>query len=287
MNKEKAPVLGAHTSISGGLHNALLEGQKIGCETIQVFTKSSNRWQAKEITEKEQEQFNVVRTESGIAPVVAHDSYLINLASPDPTNHRRSMDAFLIEIRRAELLEIPYLVTHPGSHRGAGEEEGLKRFSESLRTLLEETQGAKSMVLIETTAGQGAYLGYRFEHIAEILERVGEEERMGACFDTCHTFAAGYDLRDPDAYHSTLDEFDRIVGVDRIKVFHLNDSMRDLGSKVDRHKHIGEGAIGLKAFELLLKDSRFRGLPMILETPGEPEDRGEDLKVLRRLCKNA
>lgn len=279
-------LLGSHVSISGGLHKAISLGEKIGCTAIQIFTKNATRWKVKPLQEKEIHRFIENWNVSSIVSVVAHDSYLINLGTPKEELLQKSQEALLIELQRCEQLTIPYLVMHPGSHVGSGEENGLKRVAESFDVIQAQTPGYQTKILIETTAGQGTNLGYRFEHLANILDMVQEPERLGVCFDTCHAFAAGYELRTEEGYHETFETFDRLIGLDRIKVIHLNDSLKGLGSRVDRHQGIGEGEIGLKGFRFLMNDPRFKSTPMILETPKGDDpivaDK-ENLRVLRSL----
>ncbi|MGH7370104.1 MAG: deoxyribonuclease IV [Candidatus Methylomirabilaceae bacterium] len=280
-------LLGAHMSISGGIDLAPLRGQEVGCQTIQLFTKNSNQWLARPLPSDEIERYRANLQATGIAPTVAHDSYLINLASTDPDLHRKSMAGFLEELERAETLGIPYLVTHPGAHMGAGEEAGLRQVATSIQALLKQTNGYRVQAVIETAAGQGTSLGYRFEQIATLLDQIGMPERTGVCLDTCHLFAAGYDIRTPEGYAAVLGEFDMIVGLFHLRVIHLNDSKKELGCRVDRHEHIGKGAIGLEAFRCLVTDPRLRGVPMILETPKDGDfvtaDRA-NLDTLRRLA---
>jgi deoxyribonuclease-4 len=282
-------LLGAQMSIAGGVDLAPLRGQEVGCRAIQLFTKSSNQWRARPLPPEEIERYRANLQATGIAQAVAHDSYLINLASTDPALHQRSMAAFLEELERAEALGIPYLVTHPGAHMGAGEEAGLRQVANSLRELLKRTKGYRVQVVLETTAGQGSTLGHRFEEIAVLLDGIGIPERTGVCLDTCHVFAAGYDIRTPDGYAEVLGAFDQVVGISHLRVIHLNDSKKDLGCRVDRHEHIGKGAIGLEAFRCLVTDPRLRGLPMILETPKDGNFVSADrrnLKTLRRLVQD-
>ncbi len=283
-------LLGAHMSIAGGVDLAPLRGQNVGCRAIQLFTKSSNQWRARPLPPEEIERYRANLQAAGIAHTVAHDSYLINLASTDPPVYQRSMAGFQEELERAEALGIPYLVTHPGAHMGAGEETGLRQVANSIRDLLKWTKGYRAQVVLETTAGQGTSLGHRFEQIAAILDQIGLPERTGVCLDTCHLFAAGYDIRTPQGYADVLGAFDRIVGISHLKVIHLNDSKKGLGSHVDRHEHIGKGAIGLEAFRCLVTDPRLRGLPMILETPKDGDfvlaDR-RNLDTLLRLVQEA
>lgn len=283
-------LLGAHMSIAGGIDLAPLRGQQVGCRALQLFTKSSNQWRARLLPADEIERYRLNLQRAGITATVAHDSYLINLASTDPELHQRSEEAFREELERAEALGIPYLVAHPGAHMGAGEVAGLRRVAQSIRTVLKQTRGYLVRVVLETTAGQGTSLGHTFEQIAALLDEISVPERTGVCLDTCHIFAAGYDIRTAEGYAGVLDAFDRIVGVSHLKVIHLNDSKKGLGSRVDRHEHIGEGAIGPEAFRCLLTDPRLRGLPMILETPKGGDFVASDsrnLKALRCLARDS
>ena len=279
------PRLGAHMSIAGGVDRAIQRGHSIGCEAIQIFTKSNNQWRAAPLTDETLERFHANQQATGIAPIVGHDAYLINLASPNPELWRKSVDAFVDEMERAGRMGLPYLVTHPGAHMGAGEEAGLRRVAQALDEIHERTAHINTMILLETTAGAGSILGVSFEQLACIIARTRHPERIGICFDTSHAFAAGYDLRTPETYAATFDAFDRILGLHRLRVFHLNDSKRELGSRADRHEHIGQGFLGLEAFRLLVKDPRFADRPMILETPKGPDmaEDVENLRVLRAL----
>jgi deoxyribonuclease-4 len=262
---------------------------EMGCDTIQLFTKNANRWLAKPFTLDDKAAFHQARQETGVIPVAAHDSYLINLASPAERLYEQSQQALWEEMQRAELLGIPYLVMHPGSHRGEGEREGLNRIARAVNRLHQQGDEATVMILLETTAGQGATLGDRFDHFARIIEQVEMDKKVGVCFDTCHVFAAGYDISTPVGYEATLGEFHHLIGLDRLKLVHLNDSKAALGTRVDRHEHIGQGHLGLDAFRLLLQDPRLAHLPFILETPKGKAPSGEDwdcvnLRVLRGLC---
>ncbi len=274
--------LGAHMSIAGGVDKAVLRGAGIGCETIQIFTKNTNQWRAKPLGPEEISRFQEARARTGIEPIFAHTSYLINLGSPQEELWERSLASLLLEMERCAALGLPYLVMHPGAHLGAGEEAGLDRITRALNEILARTEESGVMVLLEVTAGQGSNLGWRFEHLARLLEDSFYPERLGVCFDTCHAFAAGYDLRTPEAYAKTFDEFERIIGIRQLKAVHLNDSRGELGSRLDRHEHIGLGRIGLEAFRLLLNDPRLRSLPMVLETPKGP-DMKEDVQNLATL----
>jgi len=281
------PLFGAHMSIAGGYHKALLTAQEHGCATVQLFTKNSNQWNAKEITEEEARTFRQTLRRTRLRLPLAHDSYLINLASPDEPLYRRSVEAFVIEIQRAEGLGLSYLVTHPGSALDSGEEAGLARVATALDEVHARCPGFRVRVLLETTAGQGSCLGHRFEHLARILALVADPNRLGVCFDTCHVFAAGYALAPEAEYRATMRIFDRVIGFKRLRAFHLNDSLKRQGSRVDRHAHIGRGCLGLEPFRLLVNDRRFRSRPMVLETPKEDGDReGMDrvnLETLRGL----
>lgn len=277
---------GAHMSISGGLAKAFARGESVGCEVMQIFSKSERQWAAKPILPEDAAAFRAEQARSGIGPVVVHDSYLINLAAPADELWEKSIAAFAHELERCQQLGIPYIVTHPGAHTGSGEETGLRREADALARLFADGVGGDTMVLLETTAGQGSCLGNRFEHLARLFELLpNHHARLGVCVDTCHIFAAGYDIRDAEGYAATFAELDRLVGLANVRCFHLNDSQKDLGSRVDRHAPIGQGCIGAEAFRLLVNDPRFHGLPMIIETPkGDDmaEDR-ENLGLLRSL----
>jgi deoxyribonuclease IV len=279
------PLLGAHMSIAGGLHLAFARLREVKGEALQIFLRNERRWETRPLTPGAVASFRRSHEQSGDLPVAAHDSYLINLAASDPTVSDPSIDAFAEELRRGETLGISFLITHPGSHLGQGVEAGLERFVESMDRAIAASATASIAVLIETTAGQGTNLGSTFEEIAFILGRSRHGQRLGVCLDTCHCFAAGYDLRSPGTYEETMRRFHDLIGLERLRYFHLNDSKGDLGSRLDRHEHIGKGKIGLAGFELLLKDARFREHPMVLETP-KGKDLKEDkknLKVLRSL----
>ena len=280
-------------SIAGGVAQALWRGKKIGCDVIQLFTKNANQWRAKPLDPDAVEAFHQARNETGITPIAAHDSYLINLASPDEELYKRSQEALWEEMQRAEVLGIPYLVMHPGSHRGSGEKEGLYRIARGINLLHYRRQNIPDMditvqILLETTAGQGNTLGCHFEHFTRIIEMVEEDERVGVCLDTCHCFAAGYDISTAEGYEATIGALDRIIGLDRLKLIHLNDSKGAVGTRVDRHEQIGHGYLGIKPFRLLLQDNRLADIPLILETPKGKDPAGEDwdvvnLRLLREL----
>ncbi len=273
------PLFGAHMSIAGGYHNALIAAHDHGCDTVQLFSKNNNQWAGKPIGAAESQLFRDKLAEFQLRLPIAHDSYLINLASPDETLYRRSVEAFVIEVERAEALGLAYLVMHPGTPTDGDASAGLRRIAKALDETNRRCRKAKVMVLLETTAGQGRSLGHRFEELAGILDLVKAPERLGVCLDTCHVFAAGYPLSPAVNYNATFAEFDRIIGLEKLRAFHLNDSKKPLGSRVDRHDHIGQGFLGLEPFRLLLNDPRFRDHPMVLETPKEgPND--EDMDVM-------
>ena len=274
--------LGAHESIAGGLDRAFLRAREVGCDAVQLFVKSNRQWKAKPLTDDDVERFRQRQADTQIEPAVAHAAYLLNLASPKEDLWTRSRDALLVELERCERLGIRGLVLHPGSHMGSGEEAGLARVAQALGEAHARTPGYKSRILLETMAGQGTNLGYRFEHLAWLLANTPQGERLGTCFDTCHVFAAGYELRTPEGYAETMQQFDEIVGLDTLGVLHLNDSKADLDSRKDRHAHIGEGVLGLEAFRLVLNDPRLQHLAGLLETP-KSDDLHEDRENLERL----
>lgn len=275
--------LGAHMSISGGVDKAALRGQEVGCETIQIFTKSSNQWKAKPLGPLEIQAFHNACTAADIAPVIAHSAYLINLAAPDDALYEKSIQAFLDELHRCDLLGIPSLVVHPGAHMGTGEETGLRRVSAAITRVHREAPHLHASIVLEVTAGQGTTLGYKFEHFAALLDQVEDPERIGFCLDTCHLLAAGYDFRTRKGCDDMLDTWDDLIGIERIRVIHLNDSKKDLGSRVDRHEHIGQGFIGTSGFAFLLNDPRLFELSMVLETPKDDNAVVRNLQTLRSL----
>ena len=275
--------LGAHMSISGGVEKAVVRGQEVGCEAMQIFTKNSNQWKAKPLSAIEAIAFRDACQAAGIGPVIAHSAYLINLAAPDEALYEKSIQACLDELQRCEVLGIPYLVVHPGAHMGTGEAQGLQRIAAAIDRIHRETRTRQAAMALEVTAGQGTALASKFEHFAAILDQVDEPDRLGFCLDTCHLLAAGYDFRTHKGYDQMMDAWDDLVGIERIRVIHLNDSKKDLGSRVDRHEHIGQGYIGTTGFEFLLNDRRLAELPMVLETPKEDDADVRNLATLRRL----
>ena len=278
-------LLGAHVSTAGGLYKSIENGEKLECEAIQIFVKSPNRWVSKEPTEDDTNRFKTSWGASAIQSVIIHDIHLTNLTSPKPDVLERSRDQVRSQLQLADVLGIPYFVTHMGAHLDAGEDEGLKLLSESLNLLFEQTAGGDVMVLLETTAGQGSNLGYTFEHLRRTIDNSKYPERLGVCLDTCHVFVAGYDIRTEETYHETFEEFDRVIGLDRLRAFHLNDAKTGYRSRVDRHEHIGEGNLGELPFRLLLNDARFADVPMVIETPKMEEMHATNLATLRGLIR--
>ena len=260
--------IGAHVSVAGGVANAPLNAQKIGAKAFALFTKNQRQWSAKSLSKEDILAFKTNLEKTGILSkyVLPHDSYLINLGHPEAEKLEKSRSAFLDEMQRCEQLGLQLLNFHPGSHLGKiSEKESLKKVAESINFVLSQTKNV--MAVIENTAGQGNNIGFRFEHLAEIIVNVNDKSRVGVCLDTCHTFASGYDLRTEEACVKTFIEFEKIVGFEYLKAMHINDSKKELGSRVDRHESIGKGFIGLDAFKLLMNDSRFDNIPLILETP--------------------
>jgi deoxyribonuclease-4 len=280
-------IFGSHMSIAGGCDRAVHAAHAIGFATVQLFTKNNNQWKAPPITEAHVAAFRAALAETGIVDPIVHNSYLINLASPEEALWARSIDAMTIEVERCAALGITDLVAHPGAHVGSGEEAGLGRIAAGIDEVQRRTRGTNVRIDLETTAGQRSCLGHRFAHLRAILDRVAEPERLGICADTCHIFAAGYSLDPGEGYDGTMDELDHSVGLSRVRLWHLNDSLRERGSRVDRHAGIGLGHLGLEPFRRLVNDPCFQAIPMILETPKGTVD-GEDLdarnlRVLRQL----
>lgn len=280
-------ILGAHMSISGGYYRAVERAAEVGCDCVQLFTKSNKMWRAKSLTDDDCDLFSTSLKELDISHPIAHSSYLINLGSPDKAVWKKSLDGMVIELQRAERLGIPWVVMHPGSYVSSTEQQGMHKIIRGLNEMMSQTSGLSVGCLLETTAGQGTNLGWRFEHLAALLSRVRDPARFGICFDTCHVFAAGYALSHEKDYKAAMREFNKVVGIKQIKAFHLNDSKGQLGSRKDRHEHIGKGQLGKPAFRHLLNDQRFRQTPMYLETPKE-NDKGKpmdqvNLRALRRL----
>lgn len=275
--------VGAHVSATGGVSNAPLEAAGIGAKAFALFTRNPSRWQSKAISEKEAELFRQRCEEFGYSSdvILPHDSFLINLGSPDPEALDKSRKAFLDEFRRCEQLGLSMLNFHPGSHLNRiSAEESLDTIAESINRVLEITAGVKAV--IENTAGQGSNLGYSFEQIAHIIDRVEDKSRVGVCIDTCHAYSAGYDLLSPDGYEKTWRDFDSIIGLQYLSAMHINDTKRELGARIDRHESIGKGKLGLEAFRLIMNDPRLNGIPLILETP-DPEIWKQEIELLYSL----
>jgi deoxyribonuclease IV len=271
--------IGAHMSAAGGVSTAFARGERAGCTAMQIFVKNANQWVGKPIPAEERARFAAERERTGITPVVAHASYLINLGSPKDELWDRSIAALVDELERCESLSLDGLVLHPGSHVGEGEAKGIRRIARGLAEAMRRTRGFRCRVLLETTAGAGSNLGWRFEQLAAIRERLRTPERAGTCIDTCHVFAAGYDLRTPAAARATLDEFDAVCGTATLGAIHLNDSLKPFDSRRDRHAHVGEGEIGRAGFATLLRDARLGDVPFLLETP-KGEAMKEDVRNL-------
>lgn len=267
-------------STAKGLGDAVRAGKKIGCTAIQVFTSSPQQWRAKEVSKEMVADYQKALKETGMECTVSHDSYLIRLSSVDPELREKSYNGLKGELERCALYGIPYVVSHMGSSKGQTEIEGLRGIVEATEKLLAETPDSVTL-LMETTAGQGSDLNYRFDHLAAIIELLKAPPRLGVCLDTCHVFVAGYDIRTEEAYEKTFAEFDRQIGISKLKVIHCNDSKKGLGSKADRHEDIGQGEIGPTAFKCLVNDPRFERIPILLETPGEVEDHVRNLETLR------
>src|SRR3954467_9375029 len=285
------PILGAHQSIAGGYYKAVELAHQLKCDCVQLFTKNNNQWRAEGVTGEDARLFKRKLQKMGVKHPPAHDSYLINLASPDPVLWKKSVDSFVMEMLRADRLGIPYLVTHPGAHTTSSEEVGIAAVVRALDETHRQTRGIKTKCLLETTAGQGSCIGCKFEQLATILDSVEDSDRLGICVNPCHIFAAGYPISTEKDYQATMKALDKTIGRKLVRAFHLNDSLKPLGSRVDRHAHIGRGLIGKEAFRLLLNDPRFRKIPMYLETPKgtkEEEKKGKfdklNLRPLRRLA---
>ncbi len=274
-------LIGCHVSISGGIEKSPARANALGCEVMQLFTSNQMQWRARPVSEESRDRFLEERRKHALEIVVSHDSYLINLGSPDPAKNQKSIQAFIAEIRRCQYLEIPYLVFHPGSHMGKGDEFGLQKIAESLDTVIESLPELKVQLLLENTAGQGSNVGHRFEHLRRIMDLSRFPDLLGICFDTCHAFAAGYDLSSPAAIEETFRAFNDIIGLEHLAVFHLNDARRPLGSRIDRHEVLGGGYLGMETFTHLIADSRFEEIPMILETPGGDENFAREIGLLK------
>jgi len=279
------PRFGAHMSVAGGLENACHAGAAVGCDTLQIFVKNQRQWHAPPLTDDQVRRFKEALSATGLTPVVAHATYLLNLASPDKTTRDKSIRCMIDELQRCEALGVAGLIFHPGAHMNDTIDAGIARIAQALDQVHKACAGFDSRILLETTAGQGTAIGWQFDQISAVIERTKDPERLGVCLDTCHLFAAGYDFRTKEGYDAMIGEMDATFGIERIKCIHSNDSKRECGSRVDRHEHIGKGRIGKGGFSHFVNDERFAGIPMILETPKGKDGRGSDLdKVnLKRL----
>lgn len=277
--------LGAHMSIAGSIPLAIERGLKVGCDVIQIFTQNSNQWRGKAISDADTALFKERFAASGLSEIVCHDIYLVNLAAAPGEVREKSLAAFREEMERCARLGIDKIIMHPGAHVGDGEEVGIKRICAAFDQLFKTVPAYQGKVLLETTAGQGSNVGYTFEQLKAIIDGSAFPERFAVCYDTCHTFAAGYDITTPAGYKKVFAEFDRIIGLERLQAFHMNDSKKGLNCRVDRHEHIGQGAMGLDGFRLIMNDPRFAKVPKILETPKGDVDEMDmvNLKTLRDL----
>ncbi len=281
-NRQSKILLGAHMSISGGVHIAIERARSIDCTAMQMFVKNNMQWFARPLTRDEVRAFVEHRQRAELLSIFAHANYLINLAATNPLFHANSIRALSKELASANQLELPFLVLHPGAHRGAGEEAALAKIIASINKVFRKIPKVKTKIALETTAGQGSCVGHRFEHLAHIIDNVREPERLCICLDTAHLFAAGYDIGTESAIRKTFREFDRKIGLDRLVAIHLNDSKTGRGSRVDRHEHIGKGKIGLDAFRFIMRDRRLNKIPKVLETP-KGKDLREDVMNLQTL----
>ena len=284
------PLFGAHMSIAGGLHTAFDRAAAAGCQCMQIFVKNQRQWKAAPLSDEAVAEWERVRTTAGVEPIVCHASYLINLAAPDDEIWKKSVASFADELQRCDRLGLAGIVVHPGSPGEQGESWGIRRVATALDALHAHFADTKVRILLEITAGQGSCLGCRFEHLADIMGAARQPKRLGVCFDTCHALASGYDLATPEGYEKTISEFERIIGLKHLHCLHLNDSKKPLGSRVDRHEHIGQGHVGRAAFGRIVRDPRLAGRPMLLETPKETDARGRDmdrvnLALLRSLAR--
>jgi len=260
-------LIGAHFSISGGLHKALYEADSLDCNALQIFTKNAAIWKERILTQKDIHQFLKAKKETGISEIISHASYLINIAGPDPDKAAMSCNALKQEFHRCHQLEIPYIVLHPGSHMGKGESEGIQKIASNINLIFKLTKNNTVRLLLETTAGQGSSIGHKFEQLADIVELVHDKNRIGVCLDTCHIFAAGYDISTGKGYQDVMNKLDAIIGLDNLFAIHLNDSKKESSSRVDRHENIGKGFIGNDGFKYIINDHRLKHIPKIIETP--------------------
>ncbi|MCF7885763.1 MAG: deoxyribonuclease IV [Candidatus Marinimicrobia bacterium] len=277
-------LIGCHVSISGGVEKSPTRGKNYGCDAMQIFTANQRRWEGKPITDEAAKEFKQELEKNQIKSVVTHDNYLINLAKPDKQKRQKSLDAFYREIMRSDKLGIPYIVFHPGSHLGKGEDYGLKQIAESIDIVLEKAEDTSPLLLLEITAGQGTNLGYTFEHLRTIIDLSDNPERLAVCYDTCHAHSAGYDITSKEKYNDTFKKFDEVIGLELLKVFHFNDTQKELGSKKDRHASLGEGILGWEPFRRIVCDERFKEVPMLLETPDQKKYK-QEIATLKKFAR--
>ncbi|OGQ04448.1 MAG: hypothetical protein A2W61_08655 [Deltaproteobacteria bacterium RIFCSPLOWO2_01_44_7] len=276
--------LGTHVSTEGGVSQAPLRAKEIGCNTIQLFAKNNNQWLAKQpLSNEEVATYQKNKKGCGVKIAFSHAGYLINLASPDPKNHSLSIKSFQQELERAQELALDFVVLHPGAHVGSGEEKAIQKIVDSINKVFSQIKKSKTILLLETTAGQGTSIGHRFEQLAEIFEKIVDKKRIGVCLDTCHIFAAGYDIRTKEGHDKMWREFNQTIGLEKLRAIHLNDSKTDFNSHVDRHEHIGKGKLGEEAFHFLMQDKRFEKTPMVLETPKHDNPKKYDQMNLKKL----
>jgi len=281
----RTQLIGAHMPSDGGMAGAVRNGKEIGCTAVQVFTSSPRQWKSEMPSEEKIQTFKKAVADSGITSLISHDSYLINLADPDIERRKKSREGLKKELKRSSDFGIGLVVSHLGAHMGQGEEVGLQFVAESLHEILDESPD-DVILLMETTAGQGTSLNWNFEHLTTILDLTKSPKRLGICIDTCHIFAAGYDIRTPETYSATFEKFDKTVGIDKVKAIHCNDSKKNFGSRVDRHEHLGDGAIGGEFFKMIMKDGRFDLIPKIVETPTENEGHRKNVMKLWNWAKS-
>lgn len=284
MEGDEKLLIGAHTSTAGGVHNALIEGKNIGATTIQIFTSNQKRWNGRIFSENDLARWKEQLEISGITDIMSHDSYLINLGSNKPELLAKSRKAFREEVERCLTLGLTYMNFHPGAATGASEEECLDRIVESLLLLQPLLENTKLCLLIEATAGQGSTVGHTFEHLKDLIERTHQKIPIGVCIDTCHIFAAGYDIRDEASWENTLNTFDQLVGLEHLYAFHVNDSLHPLGSRKDRHANLGKGEIGMKCFEIMMTHPKLRSIPKYLETPNGEVMWKDEIRTLRSIA---
>lgn len=279
--------IGVHVSIAGHIYESISRAQCLGCNTMQIFSRDPRQWRKLRLSPEDFGEFKRRRKKSNISPVFVHIPYLVNLASPYSILYKASIKAYIEDMKEAENLGAEYIVTHMGSHKKSGEKRGLRRITSALNKILDKTKKSKVSILLENTAGSGSWLGYKFQHQRKIIDGIEQKNRIGICFDTCHAYVAGYDIATSGGYKDTIDQLDKIVGINRLKLIHLNDTKNKLSSRHDRHEHIGRGKIGLAGFRRIFKDARLRNVPFILETPKDTDDEDRmNLSVVKKLARD-